>query len=280
MSLFAQGTEIKMTHNKLGESPEPEIRSHSSIRIRKCNGIEEYRACVALQKEVWKFEDAELVPLRMFIVAEKVGGQIIGAFDGDSLVGYVFSVPGTRAGHPYLHSHMLAVKESHRDRGLGRTLKLAQREDALARGFELIEWTFDPLEIKNAWLNVIKLGAIARRYYVNHYGYTSSVLHQGLPTDRLVAEWWLKSKRVVSLLDSRRAPAFKTVKTIGVPAEIYRWRASAADVPKAAEVQKRNREEFLQAFAQNLAVLGYERDTRDNGTFLLGNWDENWSYST
>lgn len=248
----------------------------SSIVIRKCSGIEELRACVALQKEVWQFEDAELVPLRMFVVSERVGGQIIGAFEGDSLVGYVFSVPGTRAGHRYLHSHMLAVRDRYRNHGLGRMLKLAQREEAISRGFELIEWTFDPLEIKNAWLNMVKLGAIARRYYVNHYGYTSSVLHQGLPTDRLMAEWWLKSKCVVNLLDQGKPPVFHTVKKITVPAEIYAWRASAAGLSKAAEVQKRNREEFLQSFSQNLAVLGYERNAADDGTFLLGHWDENW----
>src|SRR5215467_6059521 len=238
-----------------------------NIVVRKCTGIDEFKACVELQKEVWKFEDAELVPLRMFVVAEKVGGQIIGAFEGDSLLGYVFSVAGNRAGHPYLHSHMLAVKESHRNQGRGRVLKLAQREDAMQRGIELIERTFDPLEIKNAWLNMMKLGALARRYYVNHYGYTSSVLHQGLPTDRLVAEWWLKSKRVLGLLDQGRQPAFETLKKICVPAQIYSWRASATDLPKAAEVQKRNREEFLRALSQNLAVLGYERDSADNGTF-------------
>lgn len=252
----------------------------ASIVIRKCNGIEEFRACVALQKEVWQCEDAELVPLRMFVVAERVGGQIIGAFERNSLVGFVFSVPGTRAGRPYLHSHLLAVRDNYRNRGLGRMLKLAQREEAISRGFELIEWTFDPLEIKNAWLNMVKLGAIARRYYVNHYGYTSSVLHQGLPTDRLVAEWWLKSKRVTNLLEEGKAPVFETTKRMTVPAEIYRWRASAADLSKAAEVQKRNREEFLQAFSQKLAVLGYERNAADHGTFLLGHWDENWGYTS
>src|SRR5579864_6317011 len=149
------------------------MSTDQEIKIRKCAGIEEFRACVSLQKEVWKFEDADLVPLRMFVVADKVGGQIIGAFAGDALVGYVFGVPGTRAGHSYLHSHMLAVSEDYRNRGLGRTLKLAQRQDAVERGFEMIEWTFDPLEIKNAWLNITKLGAIARRYYENHYGYTT-----------------------------------------------------------------------------------------------------------
>ena len=94
-------------------------------------------------------------------------------------------------------------RAEYRNAGLGRRIKFFQREDALARGFELIEWTFDPLEIKNAYLNVEKLGAIARRYSVNQYGFTSSPLQGGLPSDRLVAEWWLKSKRVESLLVER-----------------------------------------------------------------------------
>jgi len=254
------------------------MNTNQEITIRKCAGIDEFKACVAVQKEVWKFEDADLVPLRMFVVADKVGGQIIGAFAGDSLVGYVFSIPGTRAGHSYLHSHMLAVTESCRNRGLGRALKLAQRLDALERGFELIEWTFDPLEIKNAWLNITRLGAITRRYYENHYGYTSSVLHQGLPTDRLVAEWWIKSQRVLNLLDSGKEPAFQTIKEINVPAEIYAWKAAAAERHKAAEAQKRNREEFMQAFSQGLTVLGYQRDSTGNGSFLLGRWEEELGY--
>ncbi|HEY6250287.1 MAG TPA: GNAT family N-acetyltransferase [Candidatus Angelobacter sp.] len=256
------------------------MKTNQEITIRQCTGIEEFKACVALQKEVWKFEDADLVPLRMFVVADKVGGQIIGAFAGDSLVGYVFSVPGTRAGHSYLHSHMLAVSETYRNRGLGRDLKLAQRQDALERGFELIEWTFDPLEIKNAWLNIARLGAIARRYYQNHYGYTTSVLHQGLPTDRLVAEWWLKSKRVLNLLDSGKEPVFQTTREINVPTEIYSWKAATDERHKAAEVQNRNCEQFLQAFSQELAVLGYKRDGAGNGSFLLGHWDEQWGYTT
>jgi predicted GNAT superfamily acetyltransferase len=249
------------------------------ITIRKCDSLEELQACVALQKEVWNFADVDLVPLRMFIVSRKIGGQIIGAFDGAELLGFAFSIPGTRSGHSYLHSHMLAVRESWRNYGLGRRLKLAQREDALARGFDLLEWTFDPLEIKNAHLNLARLGAITRRYSINHYGYSSSPLQGGLPTDRLVAEWWLRSKHVVNLLDKKQPPEFQTVTRIEVPAQIYAWKASTTDRPKAAEVQKRNREQFLAAFSQGLIALGYHRDEQDNGTFLLGRWDENWSYA-
>jgi len=236
--------------------------------------MKELEACVALQKEVWNFNDVDLVPLRMFIVSQKIGGQTIGAFHGGEMVGFAFSIPGSRAGHAYLHSHMLAVRNAFRNHGLGRRLKLAQREDAIQQGIELLEWTFDPLEIKNAHLNLSRLGAIARRYSVNHYGHSSSPLQGGLPTDRLVAEWWLKSRRVVDLLDKKRPPQFKVEKKIEVPAQIYAWKSSPDDRQKAADVQKRNREQFLSAFSNGLVALGYERDAQDNGAFLLGRWDE------
>ena len=285
--------------------------------IRKCHSLDEMSACVALQKEVWNFSDAELIPLRMFVVAGKIGGQVIGGFDDGKMVAFAFSLPGVRGGRSYLHSQMLAVRREYRNAGLGRQIKLLQRQDALAQGFELIEWTFDPLEVKNSYLNIERLGAIARRYNVNQYGITSSPLQGGLPSDRLVAEWWLKSKRVENLLQSlsdhpakstwgqpppavqspagrqasqssfarpdsqgRLSPdAFETLKTIPVPAEIYDWKASPATRARAVEVQESNRRDFLQAFSDGLAVLGYERDQQGNGKFLLGRWGENWSYS-
>jgi len=249
-----------------------------SIVIRKCHQLDEMRACVALQKDVWNFSDAELVPLRMFVVADKVGGQVIGAFAGNEMVGFALSVPGARGRHSYLHSHMLAVSNEHQNAGLGRRIKLFQRDDALTRGFELIEWTFDPLEIKNSYLNIEKLGAIARRYSVNQYGITSSPLQGGLPTDRLVAEWWLKSKRVETLLQTGKKPHVEVRATISVPAQIYDWKATPATRSQAKQVQDTNREQFVKAFATGLAVLGYERDQLGGGRFLLGHWEEKWMY--
>ncbi len=191
-----------------------------------------------------------------------------------SWVGFALAVPGIHQAKPYLHSHMLAVREEFQNLGLGRRLKLFQREEALGRGFDLMEWTFDPLEIKNAYFNIERLGAIARRYTVNQYGITSSPLQGGLPTDRLVAEWWLKSPRVDGLVRSGVTAPFEPVKTIAVPAEIYQWKASPAMKNRAKEVQERNREEFLAAFAGGLAALGYERDEHGNGKFLLGRRNE------
>lgn len=241
----------------------------ADVEVRLCRGLDELNACVALQKEVWNFSDADLIPLRLFVVAEKIGGQVIGAFDAGQVVGFAMSIPGERGGKPYLHSHMLAVRESYRDCGIGRRLKLFQRDDALARGFELIEWTFDPLEIKNAWLNIEKLGAIARRYNLNQYGISSSPLQGGLPTDRLVAEWWLRSERVQTLLKTGKHPAAEAEMAVTVPAEIYAWKTSPQDRNKAEQVQSRNRELFLDAFSRGLAVVGFERDVMGNGTFLL-----------
>lgn len=251
----------------------------SVLVVRKCHTLDEMSACVTLQKEVWNFTDPELVPLRVFVVAEKIGGQVIGAFDGGKLVAFALSLPGSRGGHSYLHSQMLAVCSQHRNAGVGRQIKLFQREDALARGFELIEWTFDPLEIKNAYLNIERLGAIARRYHVNQYGITSSPLQGGLPSDRLVAEWWLKSQRVENLLAQSQRQEFVTLRAISVPSQIYDWKASPDTRESAREVQECNRKDFLQAFSDGLAVLGYERDQHGAGKFLLGRWKEDWMYA-
>jgi len=245
-----------------------------TITIRKCETLQQMQACFALQKEVWNFSDADLVPVRLFVVANKIGGQVVGAFDGEELVGFALAIPGNRNGHSYLHSQMLAVRQKYRNAGVGRQLKFSQRDDALARGFDLMEWTFDPLEIKNSYLNIEKLGAIARRYNVNQYGITTSPLQGGLPTDRLVAEWWLKSRRVVAVLSGAQTADIVPQATIAVPAEIYEWKSSPATRASALKIQQENREQFTKAFAEGLAVVGFELDNHANGRFLLDIWDK------
>src|SRR5438477_1901303 len=254
--------------------------SAGSIEIRHCREIPEFQACVDLQREVWGFADADLIPVRMFVVASKIGGQVIGGFAGETLVGFALSIPGSREGRTYLHSHMLAVRERYRNAGLGRRLKLAQREDAIARRFELMEWTFDPLEIKNAYLNIEKLGAIVRRYTINQYGISSSRLQGGLPTDRCIAEWWLNSRRVRQLLVEGRSITVKPETVIMVPAHIYEWKTDPATRDRARETQLMNRQHFLNAFSRGLAVLGYERDQEGNGSFLLAHPEERFEFSS
>ena len=253
--------------------------SADAVVIRNCHGLDELRACVALQKEIWNFTDSELVPLRMFVVAEKVGGQVMGAFVGDEMVGFALSVPGTRSGHVYLHSHMLAVRKEHRNSGLGRRLKLLQREDALARGIELIEWTFDPLEIKNSYLNIEKLGAISRRYNINQYGITSSPLQGGLPSDRLIAEWWLKSKRVESLLATGKNPDFSQQVVIEVPAQIYEWKAAAETRGQGSKCRSATANSFSGHLTTGLACWVTSATQRKRQVFAR-HWDEKWSYAS
>jgi predicted GNAT superfamily acetyltransferase len=249
-----------------------------TLTMRNCTTLEEFGECVALQKEVWGFSDAELVPLRIFSLAPKIGGQLIGAWDGDLLVGFAMAIPGNRNGRPYLHSHMVAVKEGYRNTGLGRRIKLFQRDDAIAHGYELMEWTFDPLEIKNSYFNLERLGAIARRYNVNQYGITNSPLQGFLPTDRLVAEWWMTSRRVQAVVASGHRSQIQAEERIEVPRDIYRWKADPEMRAEATEVQTRNRELLRAAFAGGLSCLGYDKDAGGNGCFLLGRWDEDWSY--
>ena len=247
------------------------------IVIRKCATLDEMRACVQLQQEIWNFSDRDLIPLRIFVIAEKIGGQAIGAFHKNDLIGFALAIPGFRDGRPYLHSQMLAVREHFRNGGLGRRIKLFQRDEAISRGFELMEWTFDPLEIKNSYLNIERLGAIARRYNLDQYGLTTSTLQGGLPTDRLVAEWWLQSSRVRQLLDQGRLSSGDIDSSISVPAEIYRWKAAPETRSRASKVQETNRELFVRAFAKGLAVVGYNRDAEGNGKFLLGRWKDSGS---
>jgi predicted GNAT superfamily acetyltransferase len=257
------------------------------ILIRACEGHDELEACVQVQVDTWGYDPTDVIPRKAFLVMQKVGGQVIAAFDTSqpgtsphgepkSMVGFVMSLPGIKpsakngcAPSVYLHSHMLAVLPAYRNRGLGAQLKLAQRRDALARGIRLMEWTFDPLEIKNAFLNIHKLGAIVCGYRVNFYGVSSSRLQGGLPTDRLLAEWQMDSPRVNAILEGHPL-TYRIEERIQVPASIYQWKASEKDRDRALAVQLENRRKFQHAFSQGLAVVGFVRDAEGNGTFELG----------
>jgi predicted GNAT superfamily acetyltransferase len=245
----------------------------SNIHIQPLTTLEQFERCVVLQIDVWGYSDGDVIPRRVFVVAQRIGGQVIGAFEGDTLVGFAMSLPGYRDGKPYLHSHMLAVLPQYRNAGIGRRLKLAQRDDAIARGFDLMEWTFDPLEIRNAHLNIARLGVIVRRYQPDFYGPSSSPLQGGLPTDRLYAEWWLRSDRVAGMLRGE-APPLEVIERITVPHTIYQWKQDAQQRSLAQALQSSNREALESAFHRGLAVIGYERDAQGNGTFLVGPWKQ------
>jgi predicted GNAT superfamily acetyltransferase len=247
------------------------------IRIQPLTELAQFSQCVELEDAVWGYDPADMIPRRMFLLASRIGGQVFGAYVGDALAGFAMALPGYRNGHAYLHSHMVGVLPEHRNRGVARALKLAQRDDALARGIDLIEWTFDPLEIKNAYMNIAKLGAIVRRYKHDFYGPSSSPLQGGLPTDRVYAEWWLRSERVQLALRGD-APQLQVIEQIDVPAEIYQWKTVPEHRTEAREVQTRNAVALESAFDRGLAVLGYRRSERGDGRFLLGHWNEDYRY--
>jgi predicted GNAT superfamily acetyltransferase len=245
--------------------------SEAVIEIRPLFQLDEFAEVVRLQEAIWGFDPTDLLPMRFMVVLTKVGGHVFGAFAGDRMVAFCFAMPGIKPGpKPYLHSHMLGVLPEYRDTGIGRRLKLRQREDALARGIPLIEWTFDPLELKNAFFNIERLGAIVRRYVPNQYGITASPLHGGLPTDRCYAEWWIDSPRVKAYTAQNAArPAHQPMAKITYPTDIGRLRHE--EPGRARKIQRENGDKFCDAFLRGLAVTGFERGEAEC-SYLLEPW--------
>ncbi|HJP93411.1 MAG TPA: GNAT family N-acetyltransferase [Pyrinomonadaceae bacterium] len=173
------------------------------IQIRPIESVAQMKALERLQQDVWGWDDLDTTPLMNFIILKELGGMLLGAFDGEKIIGFAFGFIGCDAGRTVFHSHMLAVHPSYREHGIGCRLKLAQRTTALERGFDHITWTFDPLQSTNAHLNFHKLGVVSNKYKVNFYGeQSSSPLHRSIGTDRLWVHWFLKSRRVVDRLQA------------------------------------------------------------------------------
>ena len=243
----------------------------SEVIVRKCETLEEFHACVDLQRQIWGEADLEVEPVTLFVVASQTGGQVLGAFDGAQLAGYTLALAAVRNGAPYLHSHMTGVLPAYRDRGIGRSLKLFQREEALGRGIRLIEWTFDPFETRNAYFNLNRLGAVCRRYLPNLYGVTTSPLHRGLPTDRLVAEWFLDSAHVHAVLAEESSTVTSGPAMILLPAELDRWKTAAPE--KLKSVQQRVRTEFTGWFDRGYAAIAVREDAA-GPAYILVPWSD------
>ena len=180
-------------------SGNPSDSSPSAARaiIRDLHTLPEFRAAVDLEQQIWGYTDSsDLVTVPVFIITVKRGGILIGAFDNDRMIGFAFSIVGIKGGRPMQWSHMMGVLPAYRRTGLGRQLKLAQRERALAGGFDLMEWTFDPLQALNAHLNFARLGVVCDEYVENLYGDSTSRLHRGTPTDRFVVQWHMTAPHV------------------------------------------------------------------------------------
>jgi predicted GNAT superfamily acetyltransferase len=239
----------------------PEIRKGTlaatmpaEIEIRHCHSLSEYDECVRLERSTWG--EHLTVPAAIFVVAHHSGGQVLGAFDDGKIIGFTMALAGLRGPQRFLHSHMTAVVPAYQNSGVGRRLKLFQRQDALKRGIPLVEWTFDPLEIKNAHFNLVRLGAVVRRYFPNCYGLTNSPLHAGLPTDRLVAEWWLDSERVRGILADNPSPAKAEAVRISLPSNINQIKMN--DRAEGARIQSGARAQFEQWFSKGYVATGIE----------------------
>jgi predicted GNAT superfamily acetyltransferase len=169
-----------------------------NVLIRPLESIAEFHASEALQRRVWVLsDDLEVVPLHLLLTAHRNGGLVLGAFETKELVGFLFGFPAYDLdGRPKHCSHMMGVDPGYQGAGIGYQLKLAQREFALARGLDLVTWTYDPLESRNAYLNVHKLGAVCQTYIRDYYGPLDDGLNYGLPTDRFQVDWWIAGDRV------------------------------------------------------------------------------------
>lgn len=254
--------------------PSQSSRGPVGYSLRLCRKRAELAACQEVQKKIWGYAEHELYPLRLFVNLVRVGGHVLGAFTAEEeLVGFVAAMPAWHGKQRYFHSLALGVIRGHENRGLGRALKLAQRDLALGEGVDCIEWTFDPLRAKNANLNINRLGAVVRRYEPDCYGQVDSQLQQGLPSDRLIAEWELSSLRVTRALAGQppRDPGKKAASEIEIPASIDAW--VKQDPENARKVQSRVREDFQRCFAHDLTVTGLVLNT--NSAYYLLDSHEN-----
>jgi predicted GNAT superfamily acetyltransferase len=238
----------------------------SEVVIRECTTIEEFDACVRLQREVFHMPDLELSPRRHLIVSRLAGGWILGAFRaaGGELVGFVHHLVAVRGDEIIGYSHMMAVSAEYQNRGLGARLKWAQRERALTEGRNFIRWTFEPMQARNAHFNLNRLGAVIRGYSVNFYGWDAGTeafadgKQFNIDSDRLIAQWELGTARVEQLARGVRAThASAPVATIEIPTD---WNKLRREDGLAAQSELlRVRSEFQTHLAAGLVCAGFER---------------------
>jgi predicted GNAT superfamily acetyltransferase len=244
------------------------------ILIRECTTIDEFDSCIRLQREVFGLPELEISPRRHLIVSRQAGGWTLGAFVAERLVGFVHHMAAVREETIFGYSHMMAVAGEYQNKGVGARLKWNQRERALNEGRMFIKWTWDPMQARNAYFNLNRLGVTVRSYAVNFYGtdYVTSPRPEGTPppgidSDRLFAEWQLQSARVIRL--SQVGPASIDVpatRAIAIPTD---WTSLCKQDPVAArDEQLRVRTEFQSAFAEGLVCAGFDRSA-DGPRYLL-----------
>lgn len=260
------------------------------MQIRRLKTTAEYLEAERLQRDVWHFPDRELIPLNELVVFQKHGGHVFGAFDRGRMVGFCYGSPAYRDGKPYHYSRMLGIVRGRQDAGLGLRLKRRQRRYVLRQGLDLIRWTFDPLQSRNAHFNLEKLGCVIREYAVNLYAGSRSLFNRGLDSDRFVVEWWVASERVKRLLRGNPAVRDPGAYTPALVLDVGRRPAGAKPRIRARHVsveipddidemklkhlrvaqawRRETRRVFLALFRRGYVVHGFTR-AGDRGIYLL-----------
>ena len=239
--------------------------SSTTVNIREVSSIEEYDACINLQREVFGLPDLEISPRRHLIVSHRAGGWTLGAFVGGRLIGFVHHLAAVKGDDIFGYSHMMAVAAEYQNKGVGAQLKWAQRARALAEGRDFIKWTFEPMRARNAHFNLNRLGVVVREYAANFYGtdYSTNPAEKGsvsgMDSDRLFASWELNSPRVEALAAQLEYPLPTAEHSIEIPEE---FSALVKRDPASAKHEVlRVRDEFLQALSDGLVCRAFERDS-------------------
>ncbi len=239
------------------------------ITIRECLSIDDFQQCIELERAVFDDDDIDIMPVRLYMISKHCQSPTFGAFtESGRLIGFVHTSLALVDGHILYHSHLAGVIEAMRHKDIGYRLKLAQRDHAIAAGVSLIIWTFDPLQSRNAHFNINKLGAVIRSYKINYYGEgASSVFEAHLPSDRVIAEWWVSSPHVEATLTGNR-PQLETVTTrVDIPDDITTIRAASLDEHRSWRL--RVRDEFMQALEQGSIARGFVRNTEEKTSSYL-----------
>jgi predicted GNAT superfamily acetyltransferase len=234
------------------------------IELRRLQSIEEFKKTIEIQKSAWGISDLEIEPYYLMGRVQKYGGLVQGLFVDNECVGFTYGIVGKWQGEYFFFSYMAAVMKEYQGRGFGFLLKKAQREEALKSGFDIIRWNFDPLESLNTYFNIHRLGVVSTEYERNIYGESGSGLHEGLPTDRLVATWHLKSDRVIRRIDGKQPRLIdnigdekignfsENIAYIEIPRDIRSLKKN--DLKQAHQWRMKTRELFETGFAQGYSV--------------------------
>lgn len=239
------------------------------MTIRECISVDDFQQCIELERAVWKDADIGIMPIRLYMISRACNAPTIGAFEPSGrLVGFVHTMLALRDGHVAYHSHLAAVIETRRHQDIGFRMKLAQRQRAIEQGVSLIFWTFDPLQSRNAHLNINKLGAIIGRYEVNYYSEgLSTVFDADVPSDRVFAEWWVSSPYVESVLNGVRPHFEGATEFVVIPEDIGAVRARSVD--EHLKWRIRVRQDFQSKLARGLIARGFERQ-EGTSRYLFG----------